>query len=159
MVAMAIWVVRWYKDKSYSVSSRTAMNWLFPFLLGVSLLTLSVSYSNGDPDVLYLISSIIISLMIWILSGIAYSKKFERLYINKTGNGSTTIDPRFEIPSQKQLEEQKEYESLTDEEKEEWYLDYCKNNKLLNPIIAITIQVIFYIVELYCYIKFFEISI
>lgn len=151
--AMIIWVVKWYKNKSYSVSARKALNWAFPAFVGIDIMLLAYSYARNEPDTLYIIYSVLFSAAICILCLLSYTGWLEKHYIKKEGIGITTIAPRFEVPSKKQLEEQKAFEAMSDEEKQAWYDDYCKNNKLLNPIVTVLLLAVSYAVELYLYIK------
>ncbi len=153
IVAMVIWVIKWYKDKTYSISIRRALNWSYPALFGLSIMILACSYTKNEPDILYVVFSPLFFIGMCVLCLLGYTGWLEKRNIFKKGYGITTIAPRFEVPSKKQLEEQKAFEAMSDEEKQAWYEDYCKNNKLLNPIVTVLLLAVSYAVELYLYIK------
>ena len=153
LILMIIWIIKWYRNKSYSVSTRKALNAAYPAIFGLNIMLLACSYAQNEPDIVFVIFSALFFVGMCVLCLLVYTGWLEKRYIFKKGMGFTTIAPRFEVPSKKQLEEQKAFETMSDAEKQAWYEDYCKNNKLLNPIIAVSLLVIAYAAELYLYVK------
>ena len=153
IIAFIVFLIKWYRNKDYSVSVRSTFNWAYFFAFGINLMLLYVSYVKNDFDLLYIVTSIIFLIVLCIISTLIYGGLIEKYYIKKIGLGITTIAPKDDTPSKRQIEEQKYFESLSEDEKEKWYQGYCEQNKLLNPLVAVILLVGSYSIELYTYLS------
>lgn len=151
--ALMIFVIMWYRNKKIEVTIRKMANWSFPFIFGIVLFPL-IAFEKDDylPNGIIIAFSAVLVLYFTIMLFLMYSGKIKSI-VEDEKNGKILIAPRFENPSKAQKEMEEYVHSLSKEEYDAWYKNYCENNKYLNPYIAAFITIASYLAELYFWLK------
>ena len=151
--AYIMFTVKLKMNPNLSITVRKAANWSYPFFLAVTIVPLGGIGVYGDNSLGFdFIISIIVYLYFEILIFITYSGKWK--FINEQERkGMVSICPRSDYPSEFQKRDAENSSKLSKIEQEKWYRNYCKENKYINPYLAVAIHSLLYFTLLFFIVK------
>lgn len=150
--AYIMFTVKLKKNPNLSITVRKAVNWFYPFFIAVSIVPLSSIGKYENNLIFDLIISFVFYLCFAVVIFITYSGKWK--FINEQERkGMVSICPRSDYPSEFQKREAENYSKLSKIEQEKWYGNYCKENKYINPYLAVAIHSLLYFTLLFFIVK------